>query len=372
MLPSIFCVQSVRRRSLLKRPVIGALGASLTTCILILSPLPIAAAHAQPPRPNLSTAVSPSEPGAPTHLTVGSRTRPMGVDDPTPDFEWLVQDQNRGAVQSAYEILVSQKPTTDPADRSVIWDSGQVLAAKQACVLYAGRALASDTPYYWTVRTWSGGGLKSPFAVPSVFDTGLHDGDWQANWIRLGTDPSPAAGEQYAYLRKVVSIGSSPIVRARAYVSADQQYELWINGHPSDRGESFAYPDSQYYQTTDVGAALHPGGQNAIGLLTHWYGPGKGRPSGKPEAILRISVEHADGSREVIVTDSSWRALNAQWVEPVPLRNDTSGDREERIDGRNEPVGWSLPSYSDSSWMPVDVVGPHPISPWTHLVRQSR
>ncbi len=315
------------------------------------------------------TASSPSGPGAPTGLTVDSRVDPLGVDEPTPDFAWLVSDSRRSATQSAYQILVSARPVTEAGDPSVVWDSGKVVSPAQSFVAYGGPALESDRTYYWTVRTWDGSGNAGPFAHPGRFDTGLHDSEWGADWIRLGADSSPAAGEQYAYLRKVVRLSSSPITRAVAYVSASHQYELWIDGRLLDRGESFAYPDDQYYQATDVTSAVRPGQANAIGILYHWYGPGKGRPAAEPGVIAHISVQHQDGSREVITTDGTWRARAAEWVEPAPLRND-QGDRIEIIDGRAQPLDWDLPSYNDSSWSPCYVIGAHPTAPWTHLRAQ--
>jgi alpha-L-rhamnosidase len=309
----------------------------------------------------------PEGPGAPTGLTVDSRANPIGIDEPNPTFAWIVTDQQRGEAQTAYQILVSATPNTDPA--SALWDSSKVDSPAQAFVAYAGPALASDRTYYWTVRTWDEQGQPGPFAPPAHFGTGLHDSEWQADWIRLGADPAPAAGEQYAYLRKVVSLSPSPITRAVAYVSASHQYELWIDGRLLDRGESFAYPDDQYYQATDVTSALRAGTQNAVGVLYHWYGPGKGRPAAEPGVVVHLSVDHQDGTHQVITTDGSWRALPAQWVEPAPLRND-QGDRVEIIDGRAEPQGWDLPGYNDSSWQPAYVVGPHPTAPWTHLRAQ--
>ncbi len=310
--------------------------------------------------------------GPPTHLTVGSRTQPIGIDDSRPDLAWQVSDLRRGAVQAAYQVLVATAPTTTPGRPGVIWDSGVVPSPQQAFVAYGGPTLASDTAYYWTVRTWDASGESSPFAVPQRFETGLHDADWHASWIRETPDPSPPAGEQYAYVRKTTALASSPVVRARAYVSAASQFELWINGRRLDRGESFAFPDSQYYQTTDVTGALRPGAVNAFGLLYHWYGSGKGRPGAPPGAIAQISVDHADGTRELIVTDGTWRTAPAQWKEPAPLRNNEGeNDRVENVDGRAFPRGWDSPTFDDRSWTPVFVVGPHPTAPWTHLRSQS-
>ena len=93
--------------------------------------------------------------------------------------------------------------------------------------------------------------VASP-ASAGTFDTGLSDADWKAEWIRRPVDSGAEGPDQYTYLRKEVQLGPSAIVRARAYVSADQQYELTINGERAAKGEAYSYPDSQYYETLDA------------------------------------------------------------------------------------------------------------------------
>ena len=73
---------------------------------------------------------------------------------------------------------------------------------------------------------------------------------------------------------------ASPIVRARAYVSGDQQYELYVNGTRAGKGEAYSYPDTQYYETLDVTRLLRPGAPNAFGLLYNWDGRPRAIPPG--------------------------------------------------------------------------------------------
>jgi len=307
-------------------------------------------------------------PGAPRALTVNDDPAPLGVVG-APAFAWQVVDRDPNEVQSAYEIVVARRPTTDPSDASVVWDSGRVASHDQTYVAYGGPALAPDADWYWTVRTWDRSGARGRFAKPSRFGTGLGDGDWQAQWIRRGSfTPSDATPEDYTYARKDVTLSASPITRAVAFASASHQYQLWIDGRRVDSGPSFSYPDAQYYQSTDVRAALHPGQANAFGLLTHWYGAGQGRPAAEPGAILEVSIEHRDGTRELVTTDGTWRVHAAPWL-PGKLRND-EGDHVERIDGRGVPDGWDRPGFDDHAWEPATALGRHPVAPWTHLVSQ--
>ena len=325
-------------------------------------------------------------PGAPLTLTVDDLAAPVGIGLTDVYFGWHVGDTRRDAVQSAYRIVVS-RPALGGRGRGaapVVWDSGKTLSATQAFVPYGGRALAPDTSYRWTVQTWDGSGVRGPLARAETFDTGLNDGDWHADWIKRPTveeldTPETfnvqnttgvwANKDEYSYVRKEAKLSGSPIVRARAYVSADQQYELYVNGSMAAKGEAYAYPDSQYYETTDITHLLKAGKTNAFGIIYNWQGPGKGRPEGTPGVIARITVLHADGTVDVITTNGSWEVLPGAWLPGV--QRDEEGDPvdyTENINGPAEPIGWDKAGYRAVGWKPAMVIGPHPTAPWTHLV----
>jgi alpha-L-rhamnosidase len=325
-------------------------------------------------------------PGAPQALIVDDLSAPVGLGLTDVYFGWHVVDSRRGAVQSAFRVVVS-RPVLGGSQRGaapVVWDSGKVLSSEQAFVPYGGPTLAPDTTYRWTVQTWNGAGVSGPLAHPATFDTGLEDGDWHADWIKRATVEvldTPATfnvqsntgvwayKDEYSYVRKEATLGRSAIVRARAYVSADQQYELYVNGTMAAKGEAYAFPDSQYYETTDITRLLRAGKANAFGIIYNWQGPGKGRPEGTPGVIARITVLHADGTVDVITTDGTWQVLPGAWLPGV--QRDEEGDPvdyTENINGPAEPMGWDKPGFQALGWRPATVIGPHPTAPWTHLV----
>ena len=131
-------------------------------------------------------------------------------------------------------------------------------------------------------------------------------------------------------------------------MSAGQQYDLRVNGVRAAHGPSFAYPDEQYYQATDITKLVHAGTANAIGVITHWSTPTQGRPASVPAFIARITIDHADGKRQVIVSDATWRSHAGPWIQGPP-RND-EGNFVEHIDGRLDPSGWDGPDFDDHTW----------------------
>jgi alpha-L-rhamnosidase len=302
-------------------------------------------------------------PLAPTDLNIADRAAPLNVEG-TPLFGWVPNDPDGNEIQSAYQIQV-----TRVSDGTLIWDSGKVPSSAESFVPYAGPALATGTSYTWTVRTWDRTDQPSPWAATTRFDTGLGDGDWQASWIRRTTTEP----DDYTLARREVTLGTSPVTRARAYISAYHQYELHLNGTVVDRGPAFSYPGEGYYQASDITGQVQAGAPLAIGIIYHWYGAGQGRPTGQPGLLGRFVVEHADSSKEVIVTDANWHVRRAsQWQIAAPQRNTDVGDYVEWIDSTQVPDGWDQPAYADtaSPWTVPQVVGVHPAGIFTHLTGQ--
>jgi alpha-L-rhamnosidase len=302
-------------------------------------------------------------PNRPTGLSTVGVTAPVGVDPDDVIFAWQVADPRRGAVQSGYRIVVS-----GPGDSlSRVWDSHEVASGRQAFVAYGGPPLAADSHYRWTVRTADVSGHWSKPSAKAGFTTGLRTADWTALWLRPG--PPDPGEEEYTYLRTTQVLPRGTIAYATAYVAAAHKYQLWVNGDHVESGPSFCFPDEQYYQATDITAALVPGKPNAVGILHHWYGPGRGRPTSAPGLLLQVAVHYADGNVVTLRSDGAWRSRRAEWM-AAPQRNNDSGDFVEWIDGRLRPTGWSEADFNDRAWAPATVRGPVGTEPFTRLYAQ--
>ncbi len=310
-------------------------------------------------------------PGPPTGLTVDDDPAPLAVTG-TPAFGWIVHDPDRGETQKAYELVVSDAPTGQ--EHTVVFDSGTVTGTQQSYVEAPALRLAPDRMYWWTVRTQDSSGRFGPYAADAHFDTGLGDADWNAAWIRrsgtvpkvVQVDGTDVATDDFALIRKEITVSTSPVVRARVYAAAGQQYELRVNGSRAALGPSYSYPSEQYYETTDVTNLVRPGAPNAFAFVTHWATASQGRPDSPEAFIAHISIDHADGTREVLTTDGSWHTHTAMWIPDEP-RND-EGDLTEHVDERLVPTGWDEPGFDDHAWPAAVVLGRHPWQAYSHLV----
>ncbi|MER6976277.1 MGH1-like glycoside hydrolase domain-containing protein [Streptomyces carpinensis] len=301
-------------------------------------------------------------PKAPTGLTVADRVDPLAVDG-TPQFGWLPRDVDANEVQSAYELVVLD------GDGGTVWDSGKVSGSEQSWVAYAGGALEPGTTYKWTVRTWDRGGKASPYASPASFTTGLGDQDWSgAQWIRrpaTGND----AGNQWTAARKVMKVSTgSPVTGARVYVAAMGDWQVDVADHEVQRSSSYEYAGEGYYDVASL-KGVRAGEELPVGVITHYWSckcqgraNGPSSPEGPDGLLVKVVVDHSDGSQDVMVSDGSWKVhrYDPQRVDTLTYRNSDAGDRVEYYDATKEMSGWDTTAYDDSDWSAPAVIGAHP------------
>ncbi len=303
----------------------------------------------------------------PTGMRTAYAVDPVGIGEREPTLRWRVPTNRRGASQTAFHVLVATSPDRLTPERADVWDTGKRESERPA-VRYDGPELDAGEAYHWAVRVWDERGEVSAWSEPASWEMGLLDADdWTASWIRRPTDGFERG--EFSYVRREFELDGE-VERARAHVSASHQYALSVNGETVDRGQSFSYPDFQYYKTVALDDALSEG-DNAVGALYNWNGAGQGRPEAEPGVIAQLEIEFADGRERVITTDGEWQTRPAEWVS-APLRNEEIAEPVETIDGRVVPRGWAEPGFDDAAWDPVEVVGTHPTDPWERLIAQDR
>src|SRR5437016_3084185 len=132
----------------------------------------------------LSPASLLAEAGAPTNLLCESMQNPLGIGIASPRFSWWLQDDRRGAKQTAFQIMVASSLETLKSGTADVWDSGKVQGAESVNVPYGGPKLKSRLRYYWQVRVWDQDAQASSYSPGSWWEMGLlATEDWKANWI---------------------------------------------------------------------------------------------------------------------------------------------------------------------------------------------
>lgn len=305
----------------------------------------------------------------PNHLRCEYLTNPLAVDAQPPRLSWVLESDQRGVKQVAYQILAAADKAALGSDQGDLWDSGKVASDETAQVVYAGKPLASGQDVFWKVRVWTNEGEPSVWSSAASWRMGvLKPADWKAKWISASGpmpegEPTPALPSPV--LRKELKL-DKPVKRAVATVSALGLYELRINGQRV--GDHVLAPEwTDYhkrvqYQAYDV-TPLLKAGANAIGatLGDGWYagrigishivadGPLRNFYGRRLALLVQMEIEYADGSRQTVITDGTWKATT-----DGPVRKACLLDGEV-YDAREEMPGWDAPGFDDSAWRPVEV-----------------
>jgi hypothetical protein len=153
----------------------------------------------------------------------------------------------------------------------------------------------------------------------------------EAQWIWLeGGNPAASAPVGKAYFRRRLTLAQDvEILTARVLMTADNAFELWINGREAGQGENF----HEFYPL-DVKSLLRPG----VNLLA--VAAENGGDSPNPAGLIgTLLIREKSGREHVAHTDREWEAI--------------------RSVGENWPT-----EASSTGWAAATVLGPLGMAPW--------
>ncbi|WP_026506375.1 family 78 glycoside hydrolase catalytic domain [Butyrivibrio sp. MC2013] len=157
-------------------------------------------------------------------------------------------------------------------------------------------------------------------------------------------DPAPI-------FRREFGTADKDIASVRLYASALGIMDISINGEPVtenifDPG-ACSYDEYVNYMSYDVTDLVKRGADNAIScVLGHgWYDRSGAKWGDQIAFIGGLEIRYADGSRERLVTDSSWKCSEG------PVRFDDFYQGEIYDAGYEKGIrGWQESGFDDSSW----------------------
>jgi len=310
------------------------------------------------------------------NLRCEARTNPAGIDVTSPRLSWIIQSAERGAKQSAYQILVASSPDKLAKDQGDLWDSGKVESADTFNIAYSGSPLTSEERCFWKVRTWDGNGNPSAWSAPASWFMGLlKPQDWQAQWIGWDAPRAAAEAARPADAKEVNkdSLFLPPPVQVRTGFQADKEVkratlhtavlglaDVYLNGkRVSDDYFTSGWTDYHkrvYSRSYDVTGMLRQG-NNALGavIADGWYSGhvlnARDCYGKNPRVKVQLHVEYADGSSAVVATGPTWKAAVGALSEADFLMGET-------YNAQAETGKWSEPAFDDHAWAGVDVGAP--------------
>lgn len=285
---------------------------------------------------------------------------------------WQMTADANGERQSAYEITICENVTNKK-----VYTSGKVKSSQSQLVNVP--ALKPNTHgYYWQVRVWNEKGEASDLSkkqkirvVPEKIDAEwigaitrkdaklpygrfpnsvFKKDSFKTKWADVDT-----LSARSIILRKGFDTGRKRITDAVVYVCGLGHYRLNINGATVGDAE-FApvwseYDKTVYYNVFDVTDLITADG-NAVSVL---LGNGMfnvqrmGRYSklqtsfGPPQMLLRLEINYADGTRQVIKSGGDWKYS----LSPITFNSIYGG---ESYDARLEQQGCCKAGFDDSGW----------------------
>ena len=307
-----------------------------------------------------------------TNLRCELLNSPQGIDCAAPRLSWEITGDGRGIQQTAYRILVASSLEKLNAGEGDLWDSKKVKSNTSVNVPYGGKPLESRAKCYWKVKVITNRG-SSAWSMPTSWSVGLlNPSDWQARWTGLDKsfkDDVLGVRTRLAarYFRKEFDASQKP-VKAVMYISGLGFYKLYINGKTIGEQE-FAPTPTDYskvvkYNIFDVTDELIQG-TNVIGVtlgngrfFSMTYDKSQDgfedrndiRHFGFPKMIMQLELTCADGSKQIVISDDSWKV-----TADGPIRANHEFDGEE-YDATMEMPGWNVTGYDDSSWMQAELV----------------
>jgi len=302
-------------------------------------------------------------PLAPTNLRVDDVASPVGT-EAAPYFGWFVNDTDANEIQTAYQILVATNSSNLDANFGDVWDSGEVSSHSQNHIVYLGSPLATDTKYFWKIRTWDKDGNIGVYSTNATFVVGLlANTDWSvASWIKSNTTNS----DDYTYYRKSSVLPANTVARATVYVTSVHKYALYVNGTLVGKGPAYAFPQFQFYNAYDITDLVTPGATNLFAIFNHWFGGGSGRPTSAPGVLMKAVIRYADGTSTVVGTDATWKQSHAtSWITGQSSRGGSGTGYIEKIDARNIATNWITTNFDDSAWIAPTVIGSQPNATWS-------
>ncbi|MBP1635914.1 MAG: alpha-L-rhamnosidase, partial [Acidobacteria bacterium] len=200
-------------------------------------------------------------------------------------------------------------------------------------------------------------GLPSSAALRAG-DPGVRAGDpnpdllrrpWDAVWIVApGTDPFRFG---VYHFRKTLDLPERP-ARFVVHVTADNRYQLWVNGARVVWGPARGDLNHWRYETVDLAPHLRAG-RNVVAAVVWNYG--ELAPEAQTTWRTGFLIQGDTAAERAIDSDGSWKAAPDPAYSPIPfthaqLRGYYVVGPGERVDGAKHPWGWEHPGYDDSSW----------------------
>ncbi|WP_430905430.1 hypothetical protein [Maribacter sp. 2-571] len=171
-----------------------------------------------------------------------------------------------------------------------------------------------------------------------------------AQWI----SSEVTSGKEYAVLlfRKSFELSSVPNTLP-INISADNRYDLYINGTPVHRGPSFGSLERWYYDVLDISKYLKKG-ENTIAIKVWNFGQHNAQRQQSVHTALIVQAQLPEYG-EQLNTDDSWKVVQDTSYRPVLLSNEAIGGGyiaypSDHVLAEGQRPDWYRSRFEDGEW----------------------
>ncbi len=172
---------------------------------------------------------------------------------------------------------------------------------------------------------------------------------WSAVWIADGQAPAQEYG--VFHFRRAFELRDKP-ARFLVHVSADNRFQLFVNGAGIARGPARGDPMHWRYETIDLAPHLRAG-RNVIAAEV--WNAAASKPWAQMAMRTAFLLQGDTEAEHVVNTGPTWKVLHNPAHTPQPVDRAAlqtfivSGDGD-RVEGSRYPWGWEQPDFDDHAW----------------------
>ena len=197
-----------------------------------------------------------------------------------------------------------------------------------------------------------------PRAAQPDINPALLSARWPASWIRHAG--AGGRGPGVFLFRRTFELPSAP-AHFVVHVSADQRYELFVNGRRMATGPARGDLDHWRFETVDLAPSLTAGSNTLAAVVWNF---------GADAPMAQISFEtgflvQGDGEAEALVnTGKTWKSAVNPAITLLPIDRKAIkyqyfvGGPGEIVDGAAYPWGWEQPGFDDRAGTAVETITP--------------
>jgi len=196
----------------------------------------------------------------------------------------------------------------------------------------------------------------TPLPTGPAFNPELLTTRWQARWIR----PQGVGAKDFGvyHLRKSFTLAAVP-KKFVVNVTADNRYELFVNGTRVSTGPARGDLDYWRFETVDLAPQLKAGDNVLAAVMWNFAGDA---PMAQVTYETGFLLQGDTKAEAAVNSNKTWKGTENTSISLVPIDRASIfneyyvGSTGEQVDASSYPWGWQTPEFNDSGWGEVDEI----------------